>query len=125
MILHPRGERETRVTGDKAQVTMGRLQKGGEARFSSSRPPLRANFHRERGRRLDTRKLVGAECCVFPGAFEDNNLCKIWGGKPNLLERFSYDLEMKTHEQNRDNKRMDIERIQTPVAFGWLCERSG
>ena len=48
MILHPRGERETRVTGDKAQVTMGRLQKGGEARFSSSRPPLRANFHQER-----------------------------------------------------------------------------
>ena len=86
---------------------------------------LCAQIFIERERRLDTRKLLGAECCVFPGAFEDNNLCKIWGGKQNLLERFSYDLEMKTHEQNRNNKRMDIERIQTPVAFGWLCERSG
>ena len=25
------------------------------------------------------------------------------------LERFSYDLEMKTHEQNRNNKRTEIE----------------
>ena len=44
-----------------------------------------------------------------------------------MLKRFSYDLEMKTHEQNRNNKRTKIERfdwfierIQTPVAFGWL-----
>ena len=44
-----------------------------------------------------------------------------------LLERFSYDLEIKTREQNRHNKRTDrerfdwfIERIQTRVAFGWL-----
>ena len=44
-----------------------------------------------------------------------------------MLKRFSYDLEMKTHEQNRNNKRTEIERfdwfikrIQTPVAFGWL-----
>ena len=47
-------------------------------------------------------------------------------------ERFSYDLEMKTREQNRNNKRTEIERfdwfierIQTRVAFGWLSERSG
>ena len=47
------------------------------------------------------------------------------------LERFSYDLEMKTREQNRNNKRTEIERfdwfierIQTCVAFGWLSERS-
>ena len=39
---------------------------------------------------------------------------------------------MKTHEQNRNNKRTEIERfdwlierIQTRVAFGWLSERSG
>ena len=45
---------------------------------------------------------------------------------------FSYDLEMKTSEQNRNNKRTEIERfdwsvdrIQTCVAFGWLSERSG
>ena len=38
---------------------------------------------------------------------------------------------MKTHEQNRNNKRTEIERfdwfverIQTRVAFGWLTERS-
>ena len=49
-----------------------------------------------------------------------------------FLERFSYDLERKTCEQNRNNKRTEIERfdwfierIQTRVAFGWLSERSG
>jgi len=48
-----------------------------------------------------------------------------------VLERFSYDLEMKTREQNRNNKRTEIERfdwfiewIQTRVAFGGLSERS-
>ena len=47
------------------------------------------------------------------------------------IERFSYDLEMKTREQNRSNKRTEIERfdwfierIQTRVAFGWLHERT-
>ena len=48
------------------------------------------------------------------------------------IERFSYDLEMKTREQNRNNKQTEIERfdwfierIQTRAAFGWLSERSG
>ena len=48
-----------------------------------------------------------------------------------VCERFSYDLEIKTHEQNRNKKRREIkrfdwfvERIQTSVAFGWLSERS-
>ena len=48
-----------------------------------------------------------------------------------VLERFSYDLEMKTREQNRNNKRTEIERfdwfverIQTRVAFSWLSGRS-
>ena len=48
------------------------------------------------------------------------------------MVRFSYDLEMKMREQNRNNKRTDIEgfdwfveRIQTRVAFGRLSERSG
>ena len=46
-----------------------------------------------------------------------------------VLERFSYDLEMKTREQNRKNKRTDratdwfIERIQMRLAFAWLSER--
>ena len=42
------------------------------------------------------------------------------------MERFLYDLEMKTREQNRNNERTEIERfdwfierIQTRVAFGW------
>ena len=53
-------------------------------------------------------------------------------GTETSTERFSYDLEMKTREQNRNNKRTEIERfdwfierIQTRVAFGWLSERSG
>ena len=48
-----------------------------------------------------------------------------------LLEGLSYDLEMKTRDQDRNNKRTQIERfdwfverIQTRVAFGWLSERS-
>ena len=43
-----------------------------------------------------------------------------------------YDLDMKTPEQNRNNKRTKKERfdwfielIQTRMAFGWLRERSG
>ena len=54
------------------------------------------------------------------------------GKRCNLLKQFSYDLEMKTREQNRNNKRMEterfdwfIERIETRVAFGWLSEHSG
>ena len=46
-----------------------------------------------------------------------------------ILERFSYDLELKTREQNRNNKQTEIERfdwfierLQTRVAFGWLSE---
>ena len=35
------------------------------------------------------------------------------------VERFSYDLETKTREQNRNNKRTEIER------FDWFIERSG
>ena len=49
-----------------------------------------------------------------------------------MTERFSFDLEMKTREQNRNNKRTEIERFdwfiertQTRVTFGWLSERSG
>ena len=48
-----------------------------------------------------------------------------------LLERFLYDLEIKTSEQNKNNKRTEIkrfdwfiERIQTHLAFGLLSERS-
>ena len=51
--------------------------------------------------------------------------------KRKRLERFAYDLEMKTREQNKNNKRTEIERfdwfierIKTRVAVGWLSERS-
>ena len=46
-----------------------------------------------------------------------------------IIERFSYDLEMKTRGQNRNNKRKKIERfdwfierIRKGVGFGWLSE---
>ena len=35
-----------------------------------------------------------------------------------FIERFSYDLEMKTREQNRNDKRTEIER------FDWFIERT-
>ena len=51
--------------------------------------------------------------------------------KKVTLERFSYDLEMESRKENRNNKRTEIERfhwfserIQTRVTFGWLRERS-
>ena len=47
------------------------------------------------------------------------------------IERYSYDLEMKTREQHKNNKRTEIkrfdwfiERKQTHLAFGWLSKRS-
>ena len=47
------------------------------------------------------------------------------------IERFSCDLEMNKREQNRKNKRTEIERFdwlverkRKRVAFGWLRERS-
>ena len=49
LFSHGRGERETRVTGNEPQGTMGRVQTAGEATsrpFSPSRLPLRA--HRKR-----------------------------------------------------------------------------
>ena len=49
-----------------------------------------------------------------------------------MVERFLFDLEMKTREQDWNNKRKEIERfdwfidrIQTRVAFDWLSELSG
>ena len=36
---------------------------------------------------------------------------------PVFLERFSYDLEMKTRKQNIDNKQTEIER------FDWFIKR--
>ena len=52
---------------------------------------------------------------------------QIKGKQCNLLQLFSYDLEMKTREQNRNKKRVEtaIWLVQTRVAFGWLSEHSG
>ena len=48
------------------------------------------------------------------------------------IERFLYDLQMKTREQNRNNKRTEkaiwlglSNRYKLRVAFVWLSERSG
>ena len=66
--------------------------------------------------------MYGDQCGEFVSRFW---VCK-------GLERFSYGLEMKTREQNRKNKRTEIERfdwfiewIQKKVAFGWLIKHSG
>ena len=63
-----------------------------------------------------------------------------WSPNPRFLqitlygaiEQFSYDLEMETREQNRNNKRTETERfdwfnerIQTRVTFALLSGRSG
>ena len=50
--------------------------------------------------------MYGDQCGEFVSRF--------WACKG--LERFSYDLEMKTREQNRKNKRTEIER------FDWFIE---
>ena len=63
-------------------------------------------------------------CSVHSTANNPKDGCKV-------IERFSYDLEMKTRKQNRNNKYTEIERfdwfikrIQTRVAFGRLSELS-
>ena len=55
MVSH-RGERETRVTGEEAQGTTGRVKKGGEAVFSF--PPSFACKFSSRERRLGTRETL-------------------------------------------------------------------
>ena len=66
------------------------------------------------------------------GPWDGASSYKTWLSTPRLIERFSNDLGMKTREQNRNNKRTEIERfdwfierIQTILDFGWLSERSG
>ena len=46
-----------------------------------------------------------------------------------LVREISYDLEMKTREQNRNNKQTEIQRfdwfiewVQMCVSFGWLSD---
>ena len=41
----------------------------------------------------------------------------LFAGRKIYIERFSYDLEMKTRERNRNNKRTEIER------FHWLMKQ--
>ena len=57
------------------------------------------------------------------------SLPRKWQSHPHhVLERFSYDLEMKTREQNRNNRRTEIERFDwfsfIRVFFGWKTKRS-
>ena len=49
------------------------------------------------------------------------------GKQCNLLKQFLDDLEIRTREQNRNNKRVEtaIWLVQTRVTFGWLSEHSG
>ena len=65
-FAHGRGERETRVTGDEPQGTMGRVQTAGEA---PSRP-LSSSFARtSKERRLGTRQ------CCYRKAREKTPVC--------------------------------------------------
>ena len=84
------------------------------------------------------KKNIPSKNCRF-FFFQQNllNAQELWKNRIRLLdgftsERFSYDLDMKTPEQNRNNKRTKKERfdwfielIQTRMVFGWLRERSG
>ena len=55
----------------------------------------------------------------------ENQSCAVWRplsvipfSVPKSIERLSYDLEMKAREQNRNDKRTEIER------FDWFIERT-
>ena len=48
----------------------------------------------------------------------EEEICESYFITGKTIERFSYDLEMKTREQNRNNKRTEIER------FDWFIERT-
>ena len=62
---HGRGERETRVTGDEPQGTMGRVQTAGEVKAKPvvSFPPSFARTFSSKERRLGTRQGL----TTFPG----------------------------------------------------------
>ena len=71
--------------------------------------------------------MIKLRILIFAGVFGVSCLFQF---RIQVLERFSYDLEKWKREQNRNNKRPEIEpfdwfieRIQTRVAFGWLSER--
>ena len=78
-------------------------------------------------------------CLPIPGTSENGTGVRARNSRESYnifvslrIERFSYDLEMNTREQNRNNKRTEIERFDwfiertlTCVAFDWLSERSG
>ena len=82
---------------------------------------------------MSLRRIIKALATIITKTADDTPLSYISIPHERLirLERFSYDLEMKTLERNRNNKRTEIERfdwfierIQTHLAFGWLSERS-
>ena len=70
-----------------------------------SKRMLATYMRRMRNNKLEIR-IAGSSCRT---QYNNNNLYKI--------ERFSYDLEMKTRKQNRNNRQTKIER------FDWFIER--
>ena len=84
-------------------------------------------------------KVFSPDIRLFSPFVSKQNPVRFWAHNHLLegvfilcLERFSFDLEMKTREQNRNDKQTEIERldwfierIQIRVAFGWVSERSG
>ena len=57
-------------------------------------------------------KLKKTYSCLDPLSLKQDNIMGY-----SEVERFSYDLEMKTREQNRSKKQTEIER------FDWLIKR--
>ena len=73
----------------------------------------------------DRKKNKKTYLSLNPLSFKQDNIMGY-----SEVERFSYDLEKKKREQNRNNKQTEIERfhwlierLQTRVGFGWLSER--
>ena len=66
-----------------------------------------------------TDKEIAHYRVTFQACFWKEGKCDVFHMKTIFwsLERFSYDLEMKTREQNKNNKRAEIKR------FDWFIER--
>ena len=128
MVSHPRGEHETRVTGDKAQRTMGRLKKGGEARFSFSRLPLRANSYRERD------VWVQGSSWELSTVFSQEHLKTItyakFGGQTELIRAifvwpWNENARTKQKQQTNENRAIWlVYRTDTNARGFWLVKRT-
>ena len=89
-------------------------------RTGQDRIELNTDFSLERDMLcLRTYTLIRSELIsLLAASWRSTFQIQIQPGMVGVLERFSYDLEMKTREQNRNNKQTEIER------FDWFIERT-